>query len=745
MQRTPSRDTPVRMFTVVPPAPSSNGDLPVETGGELDIRALLGVLRRHVRLILSVLGIVLALACVALFTLKPVYTASTLVMVDPSHKDLLNPEDVAQNASADSARVDSEVELVKSETTLLRVIKENNLVTDPELGVSLGLKDKILAFLRVASPQLPTGDEALQIVVRKLRDAINVQRRGLTYLITIDAKSTQPATAARLANAMADAYIKDQVEAKINATLASRDILQARIRDASATVAKSEDAFDSFISDNIERISAETGRTDLLQIRKDLEAAIAKRTDAARVVQLIQTSLATQDWGAVADALKNEAVAKLEADREALERMIAGVAQGSPQAVDLRAELARLDAQLTSAAQSGLASLQAEVTAAGALASDLRAQLRSDVLASNLPAEVLTNIYELQQNAELARTQYQTMLSRLRNLDTQAYLQVADSRVVSQALPPAQPSFPNPPLILTLSGLFGLGLGVVLAFLLENYVGGLTSEGQIEAVLRTRVAATVPRERAARVKPGEEGRTVADLITQSPLSAFAEALRRVRIGVDQAVRRHPPREAASGSIIMITSAAPNEGKTTISLALARAYALAGRSTLLIDCDLRKPRLHRYLNVAPSNALLDYLAGDGAGIHSLDPFMTVDPDSGVQVITGSRRSDVSTDQLITGKAFSSLIDAASKSFDIVILDTPPVGPVVDGLYLAPLADVIVFVVRWSSTSQRDGREAVTGLDQAKRPDTEIVAVLNQNEHARHRYYSRYGSYYDGSAS
>lgn len=100
----------------------------------------------------------------------------------------------------------------------------------------------------------------------------------------------------------------------------------------------------------------------------------------------------------------------------------------------------------------------------------------------------------------------------------------------------------------------------------------------------------------------------------------------------------------------------------------------------------------------------------------------------------------TDQLLAGESFGRLIDAARKSFDIVVLDTPPVGPVVDGHYVAPHVDAIVFVTRWASTSQTDARKGVAGLVAAKRPEVPIVCVLNQQDETKTSYYRKYGDYY-----
>jgi succinoglycan biosynthesis transport protein ExoP len=715
---------------------------------EFDVRRVIGLLRRQFRLILTTLVLALAVAGVAVFVLKPVYTAATLVMVDPSRKDLLDPESQSTGLSSESARVESEVELARSETTILRVIDENGLINDPEFGVRLGLRDTVLAYLRITNPTVPTGEDAVRDVMGRLKGALTIQRRGLTYLISIQVRSGSPARAAMLANAVADAYIAEQLESKIDSTLASRDIIQARIAEANTAVVASEEAFDGFIDNNLNSISQQTGRTDLLDLQRQLEEADAGRLRAASVIELADRSLARRDWSAVSSALQSQAVAALEDDRARIAQSMAAAVEGSEAAIDLRAELARVEAELDTAAGAELTSLHQQVAAAQAKSSDLRVQLRSTVLSSDLPADVLTNMYALQQNAEIARTQYQTLLARANDLETQAFLQVADSRVVSRALPPQGPSFPNPQLILGLAGLGGLVLGVGLGFLRENFVGGFTSESQLQAVLRATSVASVPHARImARTGEGEEPRSLADYVTQSPLSIFAESIRRIRVGIDQAIRRlrktqgqQPPRDGkAAGTVVMVTSAAPNEGKTTTALSLARAYALSGRSTLLIDCDLRKPSIHKHLGVQPSISLFDYLT-DKTSEPALRSIMAADDASGAQVIVGARPSDVPTDQLISGHTFSRLIDSAREAFEIVILDTPPVGPVVDGLYLAQFADVITFVIRWANTSQQDARAAVAAINDAKRPEVEVIAVLTQQSEARSSYRNKYAGYY-----
>jgi len=716
---------------------------------EFDIRGLLGLLRRQAGLIAITLVVVLSLAGLAIFALKPVYTASALVLVDPSQKDLLDPTMQNSSAGTDSVRVDSEVELVRAQTTLLRAVDTAGLLSDPEFGVRLGFTATIMALLRIGSADLPTGDAALQSVVNNLKDALTVRRQGPTYLISISVRSEDPAKAAMIANAVAEAYIHEQLNTKIASVLASRDVVGSRLADAQTSVATSEQAFDAFIDSNIDTISRETGRTELVDLRRQLERANADRVRLASLVETGEASLRAGDYETVAASLRSQALDVLIEQREALQQVLAGAAEGAPQTIDLRAQLADLDEQLQTTTVSELTTIRQQVAATQQQASNLRSDLRTRVIDSDLPPAILTSIYGLQQTAELARSQYQTMLSRLNDLEAQAYLQLADSRIVSQAFEPTDPSFPNPPLILAFAAFGGLALGIGLAFLNENFVGGFTSEEQLQSVLRVPVAAAVPKQRANK---GESGDTIAlpDYVKDKPLSVFSEAVRRLRAGVDIPLRRNKgARRTRGGVVIMVSSAAPDEGKTTLALALAQSYALSGRRTLLIDCDMRKPSVHRLLGIEPEVGepaagservigLADYLAMDKPP--SVEAILHTDTATGLELALGVRRSEIATDHLVTGEAFAGLMKAAVSSFDVVVLDTPPVGPVVDGLYLAPFADVIVLVVRWATTYQQEVRAALAALNGSRAADADIVAVLNQQDGSERSYRQKYAGYY-----
>jgi polysaccharide biosynthesis transport protein len=333
------------------------------------------------------------------------------------------------------------------------------------------------------------------------------------------------------------------------------------------------------------------------------------------------------------------------------------------------------------------------------------------------------------------------MLSRLRDIEAQAYLQLADSRIVSKASPPNAADFPNTRFLLAASGLMALMLGVGLAFIREHFIGGVVSADQLEAISHSRVVAAIPNQK--RLGKDANGKPIGrptDLIVASPYSAYAEAIRRIMVSVDQVLRRaRGDDKTGTASLIMVTSANAGEGKTTIALSLARAFALAGKRTILIDADLRRPNVHTELGLAPSDALQRYLKHTGE-VDSLSMITIRDTASSASVVIGGNHSETPSGQVVSGERFSKLLSTAARQFDVVIIDTPPVGAVVDALYLAQYVDLILNVVRYVSTSQGAVRSALRELNEAKQDGAEILCVLNAEEQSRASSKRRFRGYY-----
>ncbi|NBO21495.1 MAG: polysaccharide biosynthesis tyrosine autokinase, partial [Rhodobacteraceae bacterium] len=356
-----------------------------------------------------------------------------------------------------------------------------------------------------------------------------------------------------------------------------------------------------------------------------------------------------------------------------------------------------------------------------------------------------------QQTATNARNQYQTLLARAQDLGTLANLQIADARVVSEALPQTTPVAPNVRLILVLAMIGGTGLGVMLAFMNEYYIGGVVSASQLENILQSRVPITVPQ-----LAPSDAGPSVADLIITAPMSAYAEAFRKLRATIDVMWDRAKTDTAAAEAdarpqgrpasrVILVCSALQAEGKTTSAISLARTYAVSGIRTLLIDGDLRKPAIAARMGLDSNIGLLDYLLASGH--ENLSEVVAVnDPISSLVVLVAGERSSAPTDQLINSASFRSLLKVARENFDVIILDSPPLLPVVDARYLARYADAVLQVVRYGTTTQGEVREALAQLQEIMPERTAYFGILSHEERGNRTggYYGRYSYYGDGDA-
>ena len=531
---------------------------------DLDLRQLFGLARRRFRLLLVTIGAVMLGTVLLLAMLRPLYTATALVLIDTAPRDLL--ADTAERAS-DGTRIESAVEILGSDATLLAVVDR------------LALAENAQFMANTTAPVAGARQAALQ----RLRDTTAVHRRGVTAVIAVSASNGTPELAAQLANGLAETFIDRQVQGRIDAVLAARAAVDARLAEA--------------------------------------QAALALAAAAAPAVE--------------------------------------GLADAS--------------------------------------------------------ASTFTQV----QNLALARAQVQTLLTRRNQLGVQAGLQMTDTRIVSPAIVPAVPSSPNRPMILSIGAVLAVGLALALALLRENVVGGFVSEAQLRNVLRLRSTASLDRHRdTPRVDHP------ADLMIEAPLSPYAEAVRRIELVANQALRRQP-RQEDRGDVVLITSVQDGEGKSTLALALARAHALAGRTALLIDCNLRQPALATLAGVRREFGLREYLDAPEGDVH-LAGLLASDPQSQARLALGVTPSTGPTDHLLGGAALARMIDAARRSFDVVILDASPVTTVVDPLYLVAHADAVLLLVRYAETSQSHARAALSALYAAKPEGVEVVGVLARAE-------------------
>lgn len=723
---------------------------------ELDLNELLSILRRQSRLILITFFLILIPAITYLLIATPLYRATTLISIDAGGSNLLDPGSVESSQSAIlNARVDGEVEVLRADATVMAVVDSANLINDPEFGPLLGTGEKISIALGLgplgnrlreavglrAKP--PQTQDLVSTTIAKLKDAVDIRRRGLTYLISVSATAQSPDRAATLANAYVGTYIARQVITKSSAITAARDVLQSQTQIAQVELTRLENGLNTFIDDNLARFEQDSNSTAITALRQELEAAKSTKRDSIATLNRARDAAARNDWATAAAALGDSALQNLARERQQLENRLRGQQTGTQALLDLQNALDTLDQNLTqrlTVAQSTFQDQMAQITEVETRA---RAQIRTALLQSDMSSAVISDLFNLQQSASIARTQYQQLLARVQDLNAMANVQISDARVVSEALPPATPTSPNKRLILSIAVATGLALGIVVALLNEYYIGGVTSVAQLSNVITASVPTAVPA-----LAPQQGDALLADSIVTSPLSQYSESFRKLRLAIDTTLHHRiteqglPPQTVHKGKVILVCSALPGEGKTTSSIALGRTYAVAGLRTLLVDCDLRKPSVASYLKLPQDTGLISYLAPTAATTEtSLTPIL--DHISDLAILPAGARSTQPTDQLINSAMFRALLDALRDHYDIIILDSPPLLPVVDTRYLAQEADIAVQVVRFANTTQGEIREAANQVRDFLPPGVRLLGALSRQDRPAGKfggYGNDYSSYY-----
>ncbi|WP_106744934.1 Wzz/FepE/Etk N-terminal domain-containing protein [Yoonia maritima] len=709
----------------------------------IDLRDVVAVLRRRNRLIGLTLFVFLTVAFVYLTAATPLYTARALIRIDPQETNLLDPSDTGvSNASVEATRLETEVEILKSSNIGLQTITSLDLEQSEEFGPSVSLADQFKVTFGFDLPAPPSGSDLTNLTLSKFNDALSVRRLGLTYIVSVEATTPDPTLSASIANTHAAMYIQDQVTGRSEASIASRDVLQSQLQSARGNLEQSNDTLRNYIETNVIRLADEAGNRELASIGRRLQNITQQLSDFEDAVVIAQSARDSGDWETLAAQVGDDALSNLERQRVQLQQRLQASQVGSDEAFDLSLGLAALEGQIQERGEQVFERLETQMLNTHDSRIALLDEVQSTVLQSELSASTLADIYSLQQEAGIAQRQYDQLLSRIRDLETQSVLQVANSRVVSDAMVPSSPALPNRKVVFALALVAGVTFGIGFAFLKELYFGGITSASQLQNIIPTQVGGIIPKVNSSNVKE-----VLADRIVNDPMSPFAESFRKLRASIDEEIG-----EKKGGRVIMVTSAIPAEGKSTTALSLARVYAAAGKLTLLVDADLRNPSVHSFLGVEPESGLLEYLiehsgrsqkgervTGELLGGHSeVEQFYVVDPLTDGGVILGRKKAHTPTDAPLQSDVFVELINGARSSFDVIIIDTAPLVPVVDTRYVTPHVDAAVLCVRFGEASQSEVRSAFEQLVKAGRGNVKLVTALSCFE-GRTRSYG-YDGYY-----
>ncbi len=700
----------------------------VETDAIIDI---LRCLKRNARMIAVIALAGTTISVAAVLSITPQYQATTSVLIDPRQTKILQDAEVVGRPGTDNGAIESEVELIQSDALVRQVATKLDLRNDDEFGTSGGLFSSIKSLIMLPFRLLSSGvteSDPLSGVVDRLQKATSAKRRGLTYVIELNAWSQEAQKAADIANTFAELYLADQIAAKSEVTSRASRWLNERVEEMRGRVAASEKAFEAY--------RAEAGLFDaggenlstrqVGQLNDQLIDARAKAASAhAKYEQLKQiTPERLRSAAASPDVLQSSVVSNLrgqyaDAARQQAERE-ARYGPQHPIVVTGRAQVVDLERQITSEINRIVTSAKTEFEMARARQDSLEASLDELKEKAAQFNQASVRLRELERDVQANRDLFQSFLARAKQT-SELSLQVADSRVVSPARVPSATSYPRKGLIIGL-GLFGsLGLGMALALGRDAFGRGFRRSADLEREIGVQPLASIPRVElrsgsrslslpGLKSRPTEFGgqtissggnssdafdRLFADFGLNQPDSAFSESIRTLYLSLkQQGLQRRM-------GVVLVTSALPGEGKSTVALNLARTAAQTGEDVLLIDGDLRRPTLANAMNLSGEGGLTEFLSG-----HSdLASAVKHEARTNLYAIAG-RRGGPGTQSLalLSSRRMSQLLEHARDVFDLVIIDSSPLLPVADARILLERTDAAVMVV----ASERTSRDAVSAV-------------------------------------
>jgi succinoglycan biosynthesis transport protein ExoP len=681
----------------------------------LEVRDFLGRQWRLIALV-TALTVVLGVAYVAISPKR--YTAQADMIIDTKRVTWTQSEMASENRTVEDASVESEIETTKSEKVATSVVRLLKLTEDPEfVGPGSDIKSHLLSLIKLGgrAQTEPTNDELMRRALVRLKENLRVTRLGRSYIEQIAYTSLDPNKAARIANSFADAYIEDQIQAKFEATHRASVWLEQRIGELRKQASDAYKEVQDFKSKNSIIIGVDgklASEVELDQLGVALAKARADTSQARakldRIERVLEQRTDKETFNipdpVVTDALSNPVITKLRQqfldDQNKESEWSARYGADHQAARNLRAEMAALQRAIWDEISRIAESYKSELQIAKSQEEAIDKRMIEVFQQSGSTRQSQVRLRELETAANSYRGIYETFLSRFTQSVQQQSFPSTEARIVTVASAPGGPSSPKVGLTLALAAVCGLGLGIMSAFAREQMNRQIHTRAELESLLGTSCLAVLPafaqkgpvlRTKGATKNSGGVFRQISEA---APFSATAEALRYIKVAIDL----HP----AGGKVIGIVSALPGEGKTTVAAGFAAFIAKSGGRILLVDADLRNPSLTRTLGYNEAPGLLDMVADKS----SFDDLVINDSKNKFDFLPSSTRIKPSnSSDILNSLAVKQMLKSAKNDYDYVLVDLPPILPVVDVKAVAHLFDAFVLVVEWGSTSTDEILKAV----------------------------------------
>jgi len=705
--------------------------------GQVSIVQLWRVMQKRRWLVLGTLGLVVLLVTAISLVLPKRYDASSRLLLDLEGSEDLGLDQVVMPIGIDlDTKLQTQIKIVQSDTIAVSVIKQLGLQHNP------GFAGKHAAAPEREFDSLDLHSRAR--LTELLHKYLNVQLIPKTEIIEIHFRNGDPKLAADIANAVTNTYIEHNFQTKYQATQQTSEWLTKQLEDVRKNAEAAQEKVISYqkktgllgtdethniIIDRLELLNKGLSDAEGDRIVKEAKYRIAMTENPELIANIAPQSL-------LGVLYKQRAESRAE-----YAQMAAKYGAAYPRVIQLQSQLIELDSSITEEIGKVRETMRAEYQAA----------LDSEKMLQATFEKQKDDAYKMNQDAiqygimrrevESSRDLYEGLLKRLKEAGILAGLKSSNINIVDPASVPVEAVEPRLLLNVALGCIGGLLFGLALAFVVENVDSSIRTPEDIEAYCSLPSLGIIPSVVITRPDRAAETRLAGTRRPQLTLpvtmehrnSGSAEAFRALRTSLLLSSPGAPPQ------VILVTSAMMQEGKSFTSLNLAVVLSQTGQKVLLVDSDMRRPAINKYLGICPNRGLSACLAGteDSAAM-----IMNIEEIPGLHIMAAGHMPPYPS-EMLASEAMPQLVKRWREEFRYIVIDTPPVLAVTDAVVCARIADAIVLVAR----SEKTGRQSlVRARDLLKNAHANIAGVvvndLSFDSVEYRQYYGYYGKDHQG---
>ncbi|HEV2397042.1 MAG TPA: polysaccharide biosynthesis tyrosine autokinase [Candidatus Sulfotelmatobacter sp.] len=720
----------------------------------------LRILIKRKWIVVACLITIFSVVAIASLKTTPVYEAGGTIAINKPDTTLNFQNSTTFSLDYfDPTELDTEVKILQSDLLAMQVIRELNL--DRRTEISGQAPPPPSSSLDLSPDPLQTDPARASAMIGGFKGNLRVTLSPNTRIIEVHYRSPDPQMAANVVNTLMQTYVENNFKARFESTMQASDWLSKQLVDLQMKVETSQEKLVRYQkeheilgTDEKQNITMEK----LDELNKELTSAESERMDKEALYRLVESG----DPDAIASSASSiEEQAGAQSSSSLLGTLRAKQADLKIQAADLNTQfgpsypkltqlnnqLKEIDTQIQAEMKKIVGKIRGQYTAALQRENMLRAALDQQKQEANKLNESAIEYTLLKRDVDTNRQLYEGLLQKLKEAGVSAGLKSNNFRIIDSARPPTGPIEPNIPRNLLFAAVLGLATGVGLAFLLEGIDNTVRTTEQAQLISGVASLGMIPLgSKSAREGPNPKRLVLAtskeavELVTQvRPQSQMAESYRALRTSLLLSNLGAPPK------VIMVTSALPQEGKTTTSINTAVVLAQKGVRVLLIDADLRRPSIHKTLGMGPHSGLSNVLTGST----TVEQAVTHTPILPNLFVLPAGTPPPNPAELLASVNMRDLLNKLRDEYDHIVIDTPPSLSVTDAVVLSPRADAVVLVIRSGQTTKQALRRSRDVLMQV---NAKVIGVLlnavdlsSPDYYYYYEYQGKYARYYREDSS